>query len=82
MKSSETPRLILRKWKRTDAIVLFTIIKSPSVLMGSWKPHSDINISAEALYKYIKSKSEEVLNLLRILLFIKVPYSCSSSQSL
>lgn len=55
MKALETPRLILRKWRTNDADDLFNIMKSSSVLIGGWKPHSDIETSIEVLKKYIKS---------------------------
>ena len=63
MKTLETPRLILRKWKTNDADDLFNIMKNPSVCMGGWKPHSDINISIEALNKYMESDEQWAVEL-------------------
>lgn len=63
MKNLETPRLILRKWRITDAEDLFDIMKSSSVIMGGWMPHSDINMSVEALREYIESDERWAVEL-------------------
>jgi len=55
MKTLETERLVLRGWQKNDIADLFDIMKNPSVSNGGWKPHSDINTSAEILNDYIKS---------------------------
>lgn len=63
MESLETPRLVLRKWRMTDAEDLFDIMKSPSVIMGGWKPHSDINMSVEVLKEYVESDERWAIEL-------------------
>ncbi len=63
MERLETSRLILRKWRITDAEDLFDVMKSYSVLMGGWKPHSDINMSVEALNEYIESDERWAVEL-------------------
>ena len=63
MKTLETPQLILRKWRMTDADDLFSIMKNSSVCMGGWEPHSDINISIETLNKYIESDEQWAVEL-------------------
>ena len=63
MESLETPRLVFRKWRMTDAEDLFDIMKSPSVIMGGWKPHSDINMSIEVLKEYVESDERWAIEL-------------------
>ncbi len=63
MKTLETERLILRKWQKNDASDLFDIMKNSSVIMGGWKPHSDINMSVEALEEYIESDERWAVTL-------------------
>ena len=63
MKTIETSRLVLRKWKKEDANDLFDIMKNPSVLMGGWEPHSDINASIEVLKEYIESNERLAIQL-------------------
>ncbi len=63
MKTLETPRLILRKWRITDAEDLFGIMKSHSVLIGGWKPHSDINVSIGVLNEYVESDERWAVEL-------------------
>ncbi len=63
MKALETERLILRGWQREDLEDLFDIMKSPSVMNGGWKPHSDTNISVEVLNEYIKSDERWAVEL-------------------
>ncbi|MBQ8747293.1 MAG: GNAT family N-acetyltransferase [Clostridia bacterium] len=55
MRILETPRLVLRQWQEHDAGDLFDIMKNPSVLMGGWEPHSNINISIDVLNEYVAS---------------------------
>ena len=50
----ETQRLILREWRKTDVSDLFDIMKNSSVIMGGWKPHSNINITGDVLNEYIE----------------------------
>ena len=63
MRTLETPRLILRKWRKDDVSDLFGIMKNPSVLMGGWEPHSNKNISVEVLIDYIKSDDRFAVQL-------------------
>lgn len=63
MEILETSRLVLRKWRMTDAEDLFDIMKSPSVIMGGWKPHSDINMSVEVLKEYVESNERWAIEL-------------------
>ena len=63
MKILETSRLVLRRWRTTDVDDLFDIMKSPTVLMGGWKPYSDINVSAEALSGYINNDERWAVEL-------------------
>ena len=63
MEILETSRLVLRKWRMTDAEDLFDIMKSPSVIMGGWKLHSDINMSVEVLKEYVESNERWAIEL-------------------
>ena len=63
MRTLETSRLILRKWRKDDVSDLFGIMKNPSVLMGGWEPHSNKNISVEVLSDYIKSDDRFAVQL-------------------
>ena len=63
MERLETSQLVLRKWRITDAEDLFDIMKSPSVIMGGWKPHSDINLSVEVLNEYIANDERWAVEL-------------------
>ena len=54
MKTLETPRLILREWRKNDVDDLFDIMKNSSVIMGGWEPHSSINITTDILNEYIE----------------------------
>lgn len=63
MERLETPRLILRRWRTTDVGDLFDIMKSPTVLMGGWKPHTNMNITAEALSGYINNDERWAVEL-------------------
>lgn len=63
MKTLETLRLVLRKWRINDAGDLFNIMKNSSVIMGGWKPHSDINISIEVLNEYLQSDERWAVEL-------------------
>ena len=59
MKALETERLFLREWQKNDVEDLFDIMKNPSVTIGGWKPHSNINTSIEVLNEYIESPLQE-----------------------
>ena len=63
MKAIETERLFLRKWQKSDVVDLFNIMKNPSVIMGGWKPHSNINASIEILNEYIESNERWAIEL-------------------
>lgn len=63
MERLETPRLILRRWKTTDVGDLFDIMRSPTVLMGGWESHSDINMSVEVLKEYVESDERWAVEL-------------------
>lgn len=63
MKTLETSRLILRGWRENDLDDLFDIMKDESVLMGGWKPNSDITISAELLNQYIENNDRWAIEL-------------------
>lgn len=63
MERLETSQLVLRKWRITDAEDLFDIMKSPSVIIGGWKPHSDINMSVEVLNEYIANDEQWAVEL-------------------
>lgn len=59
----ETRRLVLRKWQNKDVSDLYSIMKNFSVLMGGWKPHSDIKDSTDVLYEYIESDGRWAIEL-------------------
>lgn len=63
MKAIETERLFLRKWQKSDVVDLFDIMKNPSVIMGGWKPHPNINASIEILNEYIESNERWAIEL-------------------
>lgn len=63
MKMLETPRLILRDWRKNDVDDLFDIMKNSAVLMGGWKPHANINITTEVLKEYIESGDRWAIEL-------------------
>lgn len=63
MKTLETTRLILRKWRNNDVSDLFEIMRNSSVLMGGWEPHSNINFSIEVLNEYIESDERWAVEL-------------------
>ena len=49
----ETQRLILREWQESDVNDLYDIMKTPSVIMGGWEPHANVNVSRNILNEYI-----------------------------
>ena len=55
MKAIETERLFLREWQKKDVEDLYDIMKNPSVIIGGWKPHANINTSIELLKEYMES---------------------------
>lgn len=63
MKALETERLFLREWQKNDVEDLFDIMKNPSVTIGGWKPHSNINTSIEVLNEYIESDERWAVEL-------------------
>lgn len=63
MKTLETQRLILREWRKNDVGDLFDIMKKNSVLIGGWKPHSNINVSTQVLNEYIESNDRWAVEL-------------------
>ena len=63
MKTLETQRLVLREWRKGDAGDLFDIMKNPSVRIGGWKPHSNINTSIRVLNEYIESNDRWAVEL-------------------
>ena len=63
MKAMETERLFLRNWQKNDGRDLFDIMKSPSVIMGGWKPHSSIDTSIGILNEYIESNERWAIEL-------------------
>ncbi len=63
MRTLETPQLILRNWRANDADDLFDIMKSSSVIMGGWEPHSNINISVKVLSEYIENDEKWAIEL-------------------
>lgn len=63
MKAFETERLFLREWQKNDVEDLFDIMKNPSVTIGGWKPHSNINTSIEVLNEYIESDERWAVEL-------------------
>lgn len=63
METLETSRLILRGWQENDIDDLFDIFKDESVIMGGWKPNSNITISAELLNKYIENNDHWAIEL-------------------
>ena len=63
MKAMETEQLFLRNWQKNDGRDLFDIMKSPSVIMGGWKPHSSIDTSIGILNEYIESNERWAIEL-------------------
>lgn len=63
MKAIETERLFLREWEKNDVSDLFDIMKNSSIIIGGWKPHSDINTSIEILKEYIESDERWAVEL-------------------
>lgn len=63
MKRLETRRLVLREWKVEDVHDLFEIMKSTSVTIGGWKPHSNINITKEIIENYINDNDSWAIEL-------------------
>ena len=55
MTTLETQRLILRGWRESDVDDLHDIMKKPSVIMGGWKPHANINVTLDVLNEYIEN---------------------------
>ena len=51
----ETQRLILREWQESDVNDLYDIMKTPSVIMGGWEPHANVNVSRNILNEYINN---------------------------
>lgn len=76
MKKFETERLVLREWKESDAHDLYEIMKSDSVIMGGWMPHSNMNMTEKALRDYIKNDESWAIELKesnRIIGFVRIP---------
>ncbi len=63
MKTLETTRLVLRKWRKNDVDDLFDIMKNSCVLTGGWKPHSNMSISIDVLNEYIESDERWAVEL-------------------
>ena len=63
MKVIETERLFLRGWQRNDLEDLYDIMKSPSVILGGWKPHSNTDTTSEVLNGYIESDERWAIEL-------------------
>lgn len=66
MKALETERLFLHGWQRKDLDDLFDIMKSPSVIIGGWEPHSNKDTSVEVLNEYLESDERWAIELKNI----------------